>query len=436
MACGYSGYKGYNKQNLFAGQGQWRIQCLPVARLVVSFLAMVMLAIGGCSHQNMQPTGPSGRILAEKYLLVDTHIDVPFRIRRTPEDISKSTEFGQFDYPRAVAGGLNAPFMSIYIPVSADQAGTAITLADELIDYVESLVEQNPAKFALAYNTQQIRDNFAAGKISLPMGMENGAPIAGDLSNLVHFYQRGIRYITLAHSKSNHIADSSYDDNKQWGGLSKFGKELVPAMNNIGIMIDISHVSDAAFYDVLAISQVPVIASHSSARHFIPGFERNMDDDMLRALAANKGVMQLNIGSTFVNNRSRQSKQAQTALIKTWLLDNNVSAASEAGKKARQEIQKSNPIHYANLSDVLDHVDHVVKIAGIDHVGIGSDFDGVGDTLPTGFKDVSYYPAFIDGLISRGYTEQEIAKIMAENLMRVWQIVEAHAKQHNTTPQG
>ena len=398
---------------------------------------MVLLAfVAACGDTTEEATvpAPSGQTLADKFLLVDTHIDVPYRLYRQAEDISQRTTNGQFDYPRAVAGGLNVPFMSIYIPATVDEAGGAVAMADELIDSIEEIIRLHPDKFARAHSTADVQTNFAAGKISLAMGMENGAPIAGDLKNLAHFYKRGIRYITLTHSKSNHICDSSYDDNKRWDGLSEFGETLIPAMNDIGIMVDVSHVSDAAFYDVIAIAKVPVIASHSSARHFVPGFERNMDDDMLRALAGNDGVMQLNIGSTFISKISRDSSDRRKELVRQYLEENGLEADSDEATTASKTIFEENPLTYASMDDVLDHIDHVVRVAGINHIGIGSDFDGVGDSLPVGFKDVSDYPAFIDGLLGRGYSEADIEKILGGNLMRVWHTVEAYAKLQSLSP--
>ena len=223
--------------------------------------------------------------LAQQFIIVDTHIDVPYRLHKDWEDVTVATKRGEFDYPRARQGGLNAPFMSIYIPASYERTGGGYQLANQLIDNMEALVGRAPDKFAMAYTTADVEQQFGSAKISLALGMENGTPIEGKLENLKHFYDRGIRYITLAHSESNHISDSSYDLRRRWNGLSPFGKELVEAMNNIGMMIDISHVSDAAFYQTVELSKVPVIASHSSLRSYTPGFERNMDDDMIRALA-------------------------------------------------------------------------------------------------------------------------------------------------------
>ena len=366
--------------------------------------------------------------LAQNNIIIDSHIDVPYRLEEKWVDVTEATEGGDFDYPRAKQGGLNAPFMSIYIPASLDNSSAATNLADKLIDYVEAIVGRAPNKFAVAHSTKDVEQQFKQGLISLPLGMENGSPIQGDLANLQHFYERGIRYITLAHSQANHISDSSYDLRRKWKGLSPFGKELVKEMNNLGIMIDISHVSDAAFYQAIELSQTPVIASHSSLRAFTPEFERNMDDEMIKALGENGGVIQINFGSTFV------TKQANVWSYKRGKAQKEVGEKfgtdSEEFKNFRANYSKANPLPYADLDSVLDHIDHVVKLIGIDHVGIGSDYDGVGDSLPTDLKDVSTYPNLIQGLLNRGYSESDIVKILSGNFMRVWKANEAYALEH------
>lgn len=358
--------------------------------------------------------------IAQQYLLIDTHIDVPYRLQEHWEDVTQATAKGEFDYPRAKKGGLNAPFMSVYIPASYEKTGGGALLSNQLIDSMEALVGRAPDKFAMAYRSDDLAVQFKQGKISLALGMENGTPINGKLENLRHFYQRGIRYITLAHSESNHIADSSYDLRRPHKGLSPFGEQVVAEMNKLGMMIDISHVSDAAFYKVLSLTKAPVIASHSSLRAFVPGFERNMDDKMIQALAKNGGVIQINFGSSFVISQANQ-----------WGLQLK-AAAKAAGKSQddeayRAEYLQKHPYPFANVDTVLKHIDHVVKLVGIEHVGIGSDFDGVGDSLPDGLKDVSMYPNLIEGLLKRGYSEADIVKIMSGNLLRVWRQVEAVA---------
>jgi membrane dipeptidase len=366
--------------------------------------------------------------LAQENIIIDSHIDVPYRLEKKWVDVTKATADGDFDYPRAKQGGLNAPFMSIYIPASLDNSANSTKLADKLIDYVEAIVGRAPDKFAIATSTADVEQQFAKGLISLPLGMENGSPIQGDLANLQHFYERGIRYITLAHSMANHISDSSYDLRRKWKGLSPFGKELVAEMNKVGVLVDISHVSDAAFYQALEISQTPVIASHSSLRAFTPGFERNMDDDMIKALGKNGGVIQINFGSTFVTKRANAWSKKRSAGQKA--VEEKFGNDSEEYKNFRDQFAEENPLPYATLDSVLDHIDHVVKLIGIDHVGIGSDYDGVGDSLPTDLKDVSTYPNLIQGLINRDYTDAHIIQILSGNFMRVWKANEEYAAKH------
>lgn len=369
--------------------------------------------------------------IAQKYILVDTHIDVPYRLEYVYDDVTKATDQGDFDYPRAVAGGLDAPFMSIYIPAKMEKEGGGKALADRLIDRVEAIVGRAPDKFALAYTVADIRKNFAAGKISLPMGMENGTALEGSLDNLTHFYNRGIRYITLAHSLSNHISDSSYSDDKPWQGLSPFGKELITHMNNMGIMIDISHVSDQAFEQAVALSKVPVIASHSSLRFFTPGFERNMSDDMLKALKKNGGVVQINFGSSFLTEEANKYRDKINAQVAQFMAEKNITDKKDELVVAyEKQVKASDPYPFASTADVVEHIDRAVSITGIDHVGIGSDYDGVGDSLPTGLKDVSTFPNLIQALLDKGYSEADIEKLMSGNVLRVWQAVEDYAAKH------
>lgn len=373
-------------------------------------------------------TALKAKQLAEKHLIIDTHIDVPYRLTEAWEDVTVATAKGDFDAPRAIAGGLNLPFMSIYIPASKEAEGGAALLANQLIDQVEALVGRAPEQFTMVTSVAEAEALLSHSKIGLALGIENGSAIEYSLENLQHFYQRGVRYITLTHSKSNQICDSSYDENRPWQGLSPFGEKVVQEMNRLGIMVDISHVSDEAFFDVLALSQAPLIATHSSARHFTPGWERNMSDEMIRAMAEKGGVIQINIGSTFLTQEARQwSNDFATAKKAIQEKFGEFSDWDEAGHERRY--REMNPYPYASLDDVLDHIDWVVNLVGVDHVGIGTDFDGVGDSLPTGFKDVSMYPSLIEGLLKRGYSEADIVKILATNTLRVWRDTERVARQ-------
>jgi membrane dipeptidase len=396
-----------------------------IVNKILNLSAVFAISTLYVSHVSAITVSEKAHKLAQENIIIDSHIDVPYRLEKNWVDVTKATPDGDFDYPRAKQGGLNAPFMSIYIPASLDNSANSIKLADKLIDYVEAIVGRAPDKFAIATSTTEVEEQFAQGLISLPLGMENGSPIQGDLANLQHFYERGIRYITLAHSQANHISDSSYDLRRKWKGLSPFGKELVAEMNKLGVLIDISHVSDAAFYQTIEMTQTPVIASHSSLRAFTPGFERNMDDDMIKALGKNGGVIQINFGSTFVTKRANAWSKKRSAGQKA--AEEKFGTDSEEYKNFRDQFAEKNPLPYATLDSVLDHIDHVVKLIGIDHVGIGSDYDGVGDSLPTDLKDVSTYPNLIQGLLNRGYSDKNIIKILSGNFMRVWKTNEEYA---------
>ena len=327
--------------------------------------------------------------LAQEMIIIDTHLDTPIQLYMQQskngfyEDITKASSL-HFDFDRAVSGGLNVPFFVIFTPPSAEEKGTAFEMAKDLIQILEDIMNKHPSKFRLVKSPEEITNE--KGVMQVVYGMENGAPIENKLSNIKVFSDMGINYITLAHSKSNHISDSSYDSNKNWGGLSPFGRKVVAEMNKQGVMIDISHVSDAAFYEVLKLTKTPVIASHSSLRHFVPGFERNVSDDMLRELAKNEGVIQICFGSEFIAEK------------------------------------KKYPNLVVTVKDVADHIDRVKKLVGIDHVGIGSDYDGWRN-FPVGLEDTSTYPNLIKELLNRNYTKEEIEKIFGGNLLRVWREV-------------
>lgn len=365
------------------------------------------------------------RALAQEALVADTHIDAPFRISEEGwRDLARPTPDREFDWPRAREGGLDLAFMSIYIPSEMEAAGEdSRPLAHALIDHVEAMVGRAPDRFALVHSTADAEAARRAGKVGLALGMENGAPIAGDLGRLREFHARGIRYVTLAHALSNHIADASFDGTRMWEGLSPFGRELVAEMNRLGVMVDISHLSDATVRDVLETTRAPVIASHSSARHFTPGFERNLDDELAKALAKNGGVVQVNFGSSFLTAEANRWLVAMREARAAWRKDagDANAAAAQAWEAAYRE---AHPFLFADVATVADHIDHFAKLIGADHVGLGSDFDGVGDSLPAGLKSVADYPNLVAELLRRGYAEEDIRKILGGNLMRVWREVE------------
>ena len=360
------------------------------------------------------------KMLAHKYLIIDTHIDLPYELGNGYYDVSVKADKGDFDYQRAVEGGLNAAFMSIYIPASYEDNG-AKAKADSLIDLVNNLTKKYPDKFIRADSPEDVTKQFSNHRISFPMGMENGSPIESNLDNLKYFYDKGIRYITLCHVKNNHICDSSGDDTLKWNGLSPFGEKVVKEMNRLGIMIDISHVADSTFYDVIQLSKTPVIASHSGCRALTPGYKRNMTDDMIEKLGENSGVIQIFFGSYLVNNEVRTAIDRRDSLRKSYLNDHPEVTSDEYNKKF--------PVDNATIRDVAIQIDHAVKIAGIEHVGLGSDFDGVG-LLPVKLKDVSCYPNLIFELLKLGYSNEDIQKICSGNLLRVWSEVEKYAQKN------
>ena len=377
-------------------------------------------------------TATTARELARQGLITDTHIDVPYRLHEDWADVTGATPDGDFDYQRARAGGLDVPFMSIYTPAESEAEGTSYDIANQLIDSVEALVGRAPDRFVIVRSPDQAERAFRDGRIGLAMGMENGSPIAGRLENVAFFKQRGISYITLAHSLSNHLSDSSYDEERKWNGLSPFGREVVAEMNRLGVMVDVSHLSDDAFWQVVELSKVPVIASHSSARHFTPGFERNMSDAMIEALAAQGGVIMINFGSSFLTDEARQWYENMDAAREAWLEQTGYDEHSPERRDFAKQYREQNPFPYADMDDVMAHFTHVIDLVGIEHVGIGSDFDGVGDSLPEGMKDVSFYPNLVERFLRLEYPPEAIRKVMSGNLMRVWRQVEAYSAQAST----
>jgi membrane dipeptidase len=362
--------------------------------------------------------------LAQKLLLIDTHLDTPYEVFRKKYDISVRAEKGHFDYVRARQGGLDALFMAIYIPPEYEEKGGAKAYGDETIDLVEGFARKWPDKFTVADSIEQIRQQFGSGRISILLGLENGSALEGEPANLKHFYDRGVRYVTLTHSKNNHICDSSFDDGPKWHGLSPLGRELIPAMNRLGMMIDVSHVSDEAFYQVLELSEAPVVATHSACRYFTPGWQRNMSDEMIRLLARKGGVIQVNFGSMFVNPKVNVEGERLRQEVRQYIKANNLQG-EDKDRYVEQQWQKAQ-FSTAHVSDVAANIDHIAKLVGVEHVGLGSDFDGVSQ-VPEGLEDVSCYPNLLCELLKKGYSEPDIRKICGENFLRVWAEVQKAA---------
>lgn len=410
-------------------------------------LAVIAATIIGCSQEQREPKSFVGLSdeeltlaadsLAKAFIMVDGHVDLPYRmnvkgfmITKTVEDVSVETA-GNFDYPKSKRGGLDAPFMSIYVPSRYQETGGAKDFADSLIDMVSRVPLAFPDMFGMANTPSEIEANFEKGLISLPLGMENGAPIEDDINNVKYFFDRGIRYITLTHSKDNQICDSSYDTAYTWNGVSPFGEQVISEMNKWGIMVDISHVTDSAAFDALRLTKAPVIASHSSARRFTPDFERNMPDTLIKAMAANGGVIHINFGSTFLSKESRDKFDKMREDLTNYRAENGLTSGDSIYTAYANQYAIDNDV-YEDVQKVADHIDHVVSLVGVDYVAFGSDYDGVGDSLPKGLKDVSTYPNLIKELLKRGYTDMDIEKICYKNTFRVWRKVQEVAKELQT----
>ena len=369
--------------------------------------------------------------LAHAVVIVDTHIDAPEVLMDKWVDLGIDAPDREFDYPKARAGGLDVAFMSIYTSPKQDDDGTAWQVANAMIDAIEALVQRHPAEFAIPTSPKDIERLLANGRVLLPLGMENGAPLGDDLANVQFFFDRGVRYITLAHSANNRIADSSYPLEKKWNGLSPFGRNVVREMNRLGIMVDVSHLGDASAMEAVTLSTVPVIASHSAFRHFTPGFERNISDDIARAVAAKGGVVQVPFGTSFIDPASAADTQAYFRAVNDFNRRNAELKAQGKPEDDPASFEKAwtaaHPPRTSTLQQVLDEIDYGVKLLGIDHVGIGSDFDGVDGHLPPELKSVADYPNLIAGLLDRGYSNADIRKVMGGNLLRTWAAVEAGA---------
>ncbi len=374
---------------------------------------------------------PAARKFAQHAVIVDTHIDSPTELMKQWLDLGEAQP-REFDFPKARAGGLDVAFMSIYTSPGQDDDGTAESVANRMIDAVEKTARDNPDKFALLRSPRDIEALRRRGLVLLPMGMENGAPIGDDLDKLAFFFDRGIRYITLAHSANNRIADSSYAQEKKWNGLSPFGRDVVAEMNRLGMMIDVSHLSDAAVAQAVELSRTPVVATHSALRHFTPGFERNLSDELAKAIAAKGGVIQIPFGNAFVDTASAAKTQAYFVAYNDYQRRHAAGETTQTVAEFDAEWDKAHPPLPVKMEAVLDQIDYGVKLVGVDHIGIGSDFDGVGGALPEGLKTVADFPNLIAGLQARGYKDADIRRIMGSNLLRVWRRVESAAASAET----
>lgn len=355
------------------------------------------------------------RKVHENALILDAHIDTPYWLTRHYADISQRQNRGHFDFVRAREGGLDASAFVVYVASRYNDNG-AFAQAQRILAMIANILTRNNGAAELARSPEEVRRFVRSGKHAMLLGLENGSAIENDLANVRKFAEQGICYVTLTHSKDNHISDSSYDRAHTHKGLSVFGKQVVREMNRLGVMVDVSHISDEAFWQVLAITQAPVIASHSSVRA-LRRISRNLSDSMLVALQKNGGVVFINFGSFFLSQAYQNSVSAQ---------ERKLAEAQQAFKhdetrlqRELAEIRRAYPIVNAALTDLIKHIDYAVKLIGIDHVGFGSDYDGI-DVVPLGLEDVSMYPKITRELLRMGYSEDDICKLAGENFLRVW----------------
>lgn len=362
--------------------------------------------------------------LHQKIFTLDSHTDTPLRLTRQGFDFftnNSENTWSRVDYPRMKNGQLDAVFFAAFTgqgPLTKEGRDKAYRDAVIICDSVESLCLRNPEKLSLCISADNALKNHYENRISIFLGLENGYPLGTDTSLLRYFYNRGVRYVTLSHTKNNDLCDSS-TDTLLHGGLSAAGKSVLEKMNALGMMVDVSHISDASFYDVIKLSKAPIIASHSCARAICDN-PRNISDEMLLALAANGGVIQMCILSDYVK-KIVQSPERDTAMTLLWRKYEDWDKMTPEQYKSfwaeRQEIDKKYPRTLATVSDAVDHIDHIVKLIGIDYVGIGTDFDGGGGLSDC--RDSSELWRITLELMRRGYSEKDIAKIWGKNFLRV-----------------
>lgn len=400
---------------------------------------LISILVLGCTRLSEEALLKKSEALHHAVLTVDTHTDTPLSmmrgydmgVRHQPGARGR----GKYDIPRMIEGGLDAAFFAVFVgqeDCNPEEYARARQRADELLDLIEEMAARHPDRIELATSPEDAYRIERAGKRAIYTGLENGFPIGKDLDRISRYYERGIRYITLCHTRNNDICDSSGDEEgPRWNGLSPFGEAVVAEMNRLGIIVDVSHLSDESVWDILKITKAPIIASHSSTRALFD-HERNLSDDQLRALAENGGVIQISLISFYMKRPGPERRAALDSLEEKYgsyyrLKDPVKKAEYEA---AWMKVQDRFASDRATVQDVVDHIDHAVRVAGIDHVGIGTDFDGGGGVL--GCDDVSEFPNLTTELLRRGYSEEEIRKIWGGNFMRVFRkVVEVSGR---TTP--
>jgi membrane dipeptidase len=413
-----------------------------MTRFRIVFLSCLVLAVSSAAAQSANPSdapvSPKARAIHESALVIDTHADTPQRFLDEGFDIGSTdpNDIGHISLDKARRGNLGAEFFSIWVEPETNQGHFARHTFD-LIDSVYEQAARHPDRMMMAFSVADIERAHKEHKLAALMGIEGGHSIENDMHLLRDYYRLGVRYMTLSWSNTNEWADSSgdIDDAKvqHHNGLTDFGKQVVLEMNRLGMMVDISHVADKTFWDAIATTKAPVIASHSSARA-LTNAPRNMTDEMLQAVAKNGGVVQVNFYSGFVDENYRQAsisigKQAAEAIRvfeENQKVEGKTIPYTEIDRIEREWAAK---IPRPPLKSLIDHIDHIAKVAGIDHVGLGSDFDGVAGATPAGIDSAADLPKITQALLDRGYSADDIKKILGGNILRVFRQVEAVSRE-------
>jgi membrane dipeptidase len=402
----------------------------------ILLIALIVLASAACSPSAATAPVPETAAAAAatpadvhaRAIVVDSHDDTPQRMFFDKTfDLGTRHPNGNIDIPRMREGGLDALFFSIWMP-SGVTGPIAVKRALQLIDTVHEAVRRHPNDLVLATTAANVRRAASEKKIAALMGMEGGHMIDDDLGTLRAFAMLGVRYLTLTHFKNNNWADSSTDKPKH-NGLTDFGKDVVRELNRLGVMVDISHVSDKTFADVLELTTVPVIASHSSCRA-ISNHPRNMTDDMMRALARNGGVVMINFEVSFLSEENRVASEKGGGVVATLDRMSKACGGDEACSmlqisRITREAMDKGTLPAVSWEKIVEHIDHAAKVAGVDHVGLGSDFDGA--TMPIGMEDASQLPKLTTALMAKGYSAADVEKILGGNILRVMEQVEQGA---------
>ena len=382
---------------------------------------------GGGNTKNVVVSDEAREIHASGYVF-DGHNDLPWQIREKASrsfdalDISQPQPELHTDIARLKQGGVGAQYWSVYVPANSAESGLSHQMTLEQIEIVQAMMARYPDTFELALTSADVKRIRAEGKIASLIGVEGGHAIENSLEKLRRLFQLGARYMTLTHSASLDWADSCSDEAK-CGGLSDFGRAVVLEMNRLGMLVDISHVSPETMQAVLDTSRAPVMFSHSSVRA-IANHPRNVPDEILKQLPANGGIIMVNFYSGFIEPTSAQNTFRM--FEQTRELREKFGDDEEAIKREQAKFRAEHPIEPGNVQTLVDHIDHAVQLAGIDHVGLGSDYDGI-DVVPTQLEDVSTYPVITQTLLNRGYSKEDIHKIMSENILRVMADAEAAA---------